>query len=208
MTSLLLEYFTPTHLSRRPAPRDLCWSCGLAMQVINCVIDRLLSPLCPPRQGILARPDWAAMAATPFAQVPCGSGNALAASVGLWSVDTAVHAVIKGQQQAFDIASGAGGGRRALRRAQSVPGCCARCGQGPAAGRLALLRVRAQGWLVLLPEGRCLLQGLCGSRGCAWGRGVALRHRPCMVHSLPARGGTAGYPRAVPLQPESGRLLH
>ncbi|PSC69971.1 Sphingosine kinase 1 [Micractinium conductrix] len=56
-------------------------------------------------QGILARPDWAAMAATPFAQVPCGSGNALAASVGLWSVDTAVHAVIKGQQQAFDIAS-------------------------------------------------------------------------------------------------------
>lgn len=59
-------------------------------------------------QGLLGRPDWDAMRRTPFAQIPCGSGNALAASVGLWSVDTAVHAVIKGQQRAFDIASGAG----------------------------------------------------------------------------------------------------
>lgn len=63
----------------------------------------------PPMQGILCRPDWEAMRHTPIAQIPCGSGNALAASVGLWTVDSAVHAVIKGHQRAFDIASGGEG---------------------------------------------------------------------------------------------------
>jgi len=58
-------------------------------------------------QGLLGRPDWDTMRHTPLAQVPCGSGNALAASVGMWSVDTALHAIIKGQQLRFDIASGA-----------------------------------------------------------------------------------------------------
>lgn len=57
-------------------------------------------------QGLLSRPDWDATRRTPFAQIPCGSGNALAASVGLWTVDTAVHAVVKGHQRAFDVASG------------------------------------------------------------------------------------------------------
>lgn len=33
-------------------------------------------------QGLLRRPDWEAMRHTPFAQVPCGSGNALAACSG------------------------------------------------------------------------------------------------------------------------------
>ncbi|KAL4439225.1 hypothetical protein ABPG77_004127 [Micractinium sp. CCAP 211/92] len=56
-------------------------------------------------QGLLGRPDWDATRRTPFAQIPCGSGNALAASVGLWTVDTAVHAVVKGHQRAFDVAS-------------------------------------------------------------------------------------------------------
>ena len=57
-------------------------------------------------QGMLARPDWQPLAALPFAQIPCGSGNALAASMGLWNVATAVHAIVKGQQRALDIATG------------------------------------------------------------------------------------------------------
>lgn len=57
-------------------------------------------------QGMLARPDWQPLAALPFAQIPCGSGNALAASMGLWNVATAVHAIVKGQQRLLDIATG------------------------------------------------------------------------------------------------------
>lgn len=56
-------------------------------------------------QGMLMRPDWDAMRHAPLAQIPCGSGNALAASVGMWTVHTAVHAVVKGQRRALDIAS-------------------------------------------------------------------------------------------------------
>jgi sphingosine kinase len=63
-------------------------------------------------QGLLARPDWEAVRRLPLAQVPCGSGNALAASTGLWSVHTAVHAVVKGQQRALDVASVVQSGRR------------------------------------------------------------------------------------------------
>ncbi|EFN55392.1 hypothetical protein CHLNCDRAFT_134482 [Chlorella variabilis] len=57
-------------------------------------------------EGMLMRPDWDAMRHAPLAQIPCGSGNALAASVGMWTVHTAVHAVVKGQRRALDIASG------------------------------------------------------------------------------------------------------
>jgi hypothetical protein len=57
-------------------------------------------------QGLLGRPDWELMRSLPLAQVPCGSGNALAASAGMWSVATAVHAVVKGRVVPLDIASG------------------------------------------------------------------------------------------------------
>lgn len=33
-------------------------------------------------QGLLDRPDWEAMRGVPLVQIPCGSGNALAASTG------------------------------------------------------------------------------------------------------------------------------
>lgn len=67
------------------------------------------SPVTLAPQGMLARPDWQPLAAIPFAQIPCGSGNALAASMGMWTWDTAVHAIVKGQQRALDVATGAGG---------------------------------------------------------------------------------------------------
>ncbi len=66
----------------------------------------LYAPMPHTLQGMLARPDWQPLAALPFAQIPCGSGNALAASMGLWNVATAVHAIVKGQQRALDIATG------------------------------------------------------------------------------------------------------
>ncbi|KAI3428489.1 hypothetical protein D9Q98_007314 [Chlorella vulgaris] len=56
-------------------------------------------------QGLLTRQDWEATRQLPLAQIPCGSGNALAASVGMWNVHTALHAIIKGQQRPLDIAS-------------------------------------------------------------------------------------------------------
>jgi sphingosine kinase len=57
-------------------------------------------------QGVLQRPDWEAMSTTTtLLQIPCGSGNALAASTGLWDVPTAAHAAVKGQKTLLDIAS-------------------------------------------------------------------------------------------------------
>ena len=56
-------------------------------------------------QGILQRPDWEICSELPLVQVPCGSGNALAASTGLWDVPTAVHAALKGIIAPLDIAS-------------------------------------------------------------------------------------------------------
>jgi len=57
-------------------------------------------------QGVLQRPDWELMSKTiTLLQIPCGSGNALAASTGLWDVDTAAHAAVKGRKQLLDIAS-------------------------------------------------------------------------------------------------------
>ena len=56
-------------------------------------------------QGVLQRPDWVDMSQIPLLQIPCGSGNALAASTGLRDVPTAAHAAVKGQKQLLDIAS-------------------------------------------------------------------------------------------------------
>ena len=56
-------------------------------------------------QGVLHRPDWEVMRAVPIVQVPCGSGNALAASTNLWDVPTAVHAALRGRQAPLDVAS-------------------------------------------------------------------------------------------------------
>lgn len=73
-------------------------------------------------QGMLARPDWDAMRATPFAQIPCGSGNALAATAGMWTVASAVHAIVKAQQRPLDIATGAPGGSGSAGQATAAPG--------------------------------------------------------------------------------------
>jgi sphingosine kinase len=56
-------------------------------------------------QGLLQRPDWAAAAAVPLLQAPAGSGNALAASSGLWSVAAAAHALVKGAAVPLDVMS-------------------------------------------------------------------------------------------------------
>ena len=41
----------------------------------------------------------------PFAHVPGGSGNGLAASCGLWDTTTAAYAICKGRTQPLDVAS-------------------------------------------------------------------------------------------------------
>lgn len=41
----------------------------------------------------------------PMAAVPCGSGNGLAASAGLWDPVTAVVSVCRGRTEAVDVAS-------------------------------------------------------------------------------------------------------
>jgi sphingosine kinase len=56
-------------------------------------------------QGLLNRADWAAAAAVPLLQAPAGSGNALAASAGLWSVAAAAHALVKGAAVPLDVMS-------------------------------------------------------------------------------------------------------
>lgn len=56
-------------------------------------------------QGILNRPDWDEMRNVPLLQVPCGSGNALAACTGLWDVSTAAYAAVKGGIVPLDICS-------------------------------------------------------------------------------------------------------
>jgi diacylglycerol kinase family enzyme len=82
-------------LVRRLAPGDA--DAVLAVGGDGTVFDLL--------QGLLQRPNWAAMRQVPVAQVPCGSGNALAASTGLWDVPTAAHAVVKGAAAPLDVAS-------------------------------------------------------------------------------------------------------
>ncbi|GAB4814339.1 hypothetical protein N2152v2_001385 [Parachlorella kessleri] len=56
-------------------------------------------------QGLLGRSDWDAMRRLPLVQVPCGSGNALAASTGLWDPLTAAFAIVRGATSALDIVS-------------------------------------------------------------------------------------------------------
>ena len=56
-------------------------------------------------QGMLSREDWERFCTIPILQVPCGTGNALAASSCNWDVLTAVHTAIKGQVRPLDVAS-------------------------------------------------------------------------------------------------------
>lgn len=41
----------------------------------------------------------------PVCHVPCGSGNGVAATLGLWNEATAVHAIVKGHVRALDAAT-------------------------------------------------------------------------------------------------------
>ncbi|KAL0044874.1 hypothetical protein WJX82_000765 [Trebouxia sp. C0006] len=56
-------------------------------------------------QGLLGRPDWQEAAKLPFAMLPTGSGNALAANTGMWDVVTAAYAICKGRTRSIDIVS-------------------------------------------------------------------------------------------------------
>ncbi|KAG2438711.1 hypothetical protein HXX76_005257 [Chlamydomonas incerta] len=56
-------------------------------------------------QGLFQRPDWEAAVQCPMAAVPCGSGNGLAASAGLWDPVTAVVSVCRGRTEPVDVAS-------------------------------------------------------------------------------------------------------
>jgi len=57
-------------------------------------------------QGLLDRPDWYSMVkSTTLVQVPCGSGNAVAASTDVWNVSSAVYVALRGVPQKMDIAS-------------------------------------------------------------------------------------------------------
>ena len=56
-------------------------------------------------QGLFRRPEWREAVKVPLALVPSGSGNALAASTGLWTPATAAHAVVKGLTRPIDVVS-------------------------------------------------------------------------------------------------------
>ena len=57
-------------------------------------------------QGLLLRDDWkSCVDSVNLMQVPCGSGNALAASSGVWDVATAAYVAIKGRTSTIDIAT-------------------------------------------------------------------------------------------------------
>ena len=43
-------------------------------------------------QGYFNGADWEQLVTTPFCLVPSGSGNALAANCGLWTLETAAYA--------------------------------------------------------------------------------------------------------------------
>lgn len=69
-----------------------------------CCLDPSFLPLPPCHsQGLLSRPDWAAARHLPFAHVPGGSGNGLAASCGLWDPVTAAYSIAKVRQLAFTL---------------------------------------------------------------------------------------------------------
>jgi sphingosine kinase len=57
-------------------------------------------------QGVLGRLDWQEFVQNvSFVQVPCGSGNALAASSKIWNTETAAYTAIKGKNVSIDVAS-------------------------------------------------------------------------------------------------------
>lgn len=57
-------------------------------------------------QGLLLRDDWKECTdSMSLMQVPCGSGNALAASYGIWGVATAAYVAIKGRKSSIDVAT-------------------------------------------------------------------------------------------------------
>jgi len=57
-------------------------------------------------QGLLGREDWReAVERVSFAACPSGSGNGLAASTGLWDVDTAAVSICRGGKGSIDMAS-------------------------------------------------------------------------------------------------------
>ena len=57
-------------------------------------------------QGMLRRDDWKLCVDTlSLVQAPCGSGNALAASLGIWDVATAAYVAIRGRTSKIDVAT-------------------------------------------------------------------------------------------------------
>lgn len=56
-------------------------------------------------QGLLSRPDWERAAAVPFATCPTGSGNGLAASLGVFDPVAAAFTVTRRRQHPMDVAS-------------------------------------------------------------------------------------------------------
>lgn len=41
----------------------------------------------------------------PICHVPCGSGNGIAATLGVWNEETAIHAIVKGHLRSMDAAT-------------------------------------------------------------------------------------------------------
>ncbi len=85
-----------------PARCTLCGSRGLHTSTLG--LKPPPAPLLNP-QGLFQRPDWEAAVQCPMAAVPCGSGNGLAASAGLWDPVTAVVSVCRGRTEPVDVAS-------------------------------------------------------------------------------------------------------
>ncbi|KAF5833187.1 ATP-NAD kinase-like domain-containing protein [Dunaliella salina] len=56
-------------------------------------------------QGLLSRPDWVRAATVPFATCPTGSGNGLAASLGVFDPVAAAFTVTRRRQHPVDVAS-------------------------------------------------------------------------------------------------------
>ena len=64
---------------------------GLHRAAVTVWISRSPMPACL-SQGYFNGADWEQLVTTPFCLVPSGSGNALAANCGLWTLETAAYA--------------------------------------------------------------------------------------------------------------------
>lgn len=53
----------------------------------------------------MQRPDWSTAREVPLVAVPCGSGNGVAASSGLWDLSTAAVAICRGRCSPVDVAT-------------------------------------------------------------------------------------------------------